>query len=99
MQVIGIGVLSQSLLFAIVEVDDKVDASACNGYETSERNRVIALYFEGLKSVCEENGSLSHYKSNPESLYTPPEGPNSYYLVIKDKESETYCGRFPTFDD
>lgn len=34
--------------------------------------------------------SLSHYKSSPEALYLPPEGPNSGYLVIQDQESETY---------
>nr|XP_043608650.1 uncharacterized protein LOC122580444 [Erigeron canadensis] len=34
--------------------------------------------------------SLSHYKSFPEALYSPPEGPNSGYLVIQDEESETY---------
>ncbi|KAL7610875.1 hypothetical protein Lser_V15G11926 [Lactuca serriola] len=33
---------------------------------------------------------LSQYKSNPEALYLPPEGPNSGYLVIQDEESETY---------
>nr|XP_043639687.1 uncharacterized protein LOC122610796 [Erigeron canadensis] len=34
--------------------------------------------------------SVSHYKSNPEDLYLTPEGPNSGFLVIQDKESETY---------
>ena len=34
--------------------------------------------------------SFSHYKSFPEALYSPPEGPNSGYLVIQDEESETY---------
>lgn len=34
--------------------------------------------------------SLSHYKSYPEALYSPPEGPNSGYLVIQDEESERY---------
>ncbi|KAJ0692775.1 hypothetical protein HanPI659440_Chr15g0589741 [Helianthus annuus] len=34
--------------------------------------------------------SLSHYKTSPEALYLPPEGPNSGYLVIQDEESETY---------
>ncbi|GJZ70160.1 hypothetical protein Tco_0633710 [Tanacetum coccineum] len=34
--------------------------------------------------------SFSHYKSYPEALYSPPEGPNSGYLVIQDEESETY---------
>ncbi|XP_023771692.1 uncharacterized protein LOC111920354 [Lactuca sativa] len=34
--------------------------------------------------------SLSHYKSSPEALYQPPEGPNSGYLIIQDEESETY---------
>ncbi|KAJ0652076.1 hypothetical protein HanOQP8_Chr15g0568041 [Helianthus annuus] len=33
---------------------------------------------------------LSHYKTSPEALYLPPEGPNSGYLVIQDEESETY---------
>ncbi|XP_076933021.1 uncharacterized protein LOC143598766 [Bidens hawaiensis] len=34
--------------------------------------------------------TLSHYKTSPEALYLPPEGPNSGYLVIQDEESETY---------
>ncbi|XP_071693164.1 uncharacterized protein [Rutidosis leptorrhynchoides] len=35
--------------------------------------------------------SLSHYKSSPEALHVPPDGPNSGYLVIQDQESETSC--------
>ncbi|KAF5764041.1 hypothetical protein HanRHA438_Chr15g0699681 [Helianthus annuus] len=40
--------------------------------------------------------SLSHYKTSPEALYHPPEGPNSGYLVIQDEESErhTFFGLF-----
>ncbi|CAA2977447.1 Hypothetical predicted protein [Olea europaea subsp. europaea] len=34
---------------------------------------------------------LSHYLKNPDSLRTPPEGPNSGYLIIQDEESETSC--------
>ncbi|KAK1423181.1 hypothetical protein QVD17_18476 [Tagetes erecta] len=34
--------------------------------------------------------SLSYYKSSPEAVYRPPEGPNSGYLVIQDEDSETY---------
>lgn len=32
---------------------------------------------------------LSHYIRHPESLSTPPEGPNSGYLVLQDEDSET----------
>ncbi|XP_021856901.2 uncharacterized protein [Spinacia oleracea] len=34
---------------------------------------------------------LSHYKSSPESLSIPPEGPNSGYLVIRDEKSIITC--------
>lgn len=34
---------------------------------------------------------LSHYIKYPDALSTPPEGPNSGYLVLQDEESETYC--------
>ncbi|CAK9157333.1 unnamed protein product [Ilex paraguariensis] len=34
---------------------------------------------------------LSHYIRFPEALSSPPEGPNSGYLVIQDEESQTYC--------
>lgn len=33
---------------------------------------------------------LSHFSKFPDSLSTPPDGPNSGYLVIQDEESETY---------
>ena len=32
---------------------------------------------------------LSHIQRSPESLSLPPDGPNSGYLVIQDKESKT----------
>ncbi|KAL7240550.1 hypothetical protein ACSBR2_006245 [Camellia fascicularis] len=32
---------------------------------------------------------LSHIQRSPESLSLPPDGPNSSYLVIQDKESKT----------
>ncbi|KAM0010436.1 hypothetical protein Hdeb2414_s0006g00209341 [Helianthus debilis subsp. tardiflorus] len=34
--------------------------------------------------------SLSYYKTSPEALYLPPEGPNSGYLVIQDEDSERH---------
>ncbi|XAR55878.1 hypothetical protein NMG60_11036110 [Bertholletia excelsa] len=34
---------------------------------------------------------LSHYQRSPETLSSPPEGPNSGYLVIQDDESEPTC--------
>ncbi|XAR55879.1 hypothetical protein NMG60_11036112 [Bertholletia excelsa] len=34
---------------------------------------------------------LSHFQRSPEALSSPPEGPNSGYLVIQDEESETTC--------
>ncbi|CAI9785329.1 unnamed protein product [Fraxinus pennsylvanica] len=33
---------------------------------------------------------VSHYLKYPDSLATPPDGPNTGYLIIQDEESETY---------